>query len=152
FARHAKPFPSDQQISENLTKRFRQIETALDDNFETEKPAAVSGAGSTISTMSQCAPDLPDASSGQSKPDSAQGHRKRNRWAMDAATCGPTERKEAVECFSLLPCSRFCRACSMRQAVTRSARWALRCASMAARSATIRFSSMCPPGWVRGGG
>jgi hypothetical protein len=28
---------------------------------------------------------------------------KRNRWAVDGATCGPTERKEAVGCFTLLP-------------------------------------------------
>jgi hypothetical protein len=34
-----------EQIAENSTKRFRQIETALADNIKTEKPAAVSGAG-----------------------------------------------------------------------------------------------------------
>jgi hypothetical protein len=36
-------------------KRFRQIETDLADNVETKKPAAVSGAGSTIlATVSMC--------------------------------------------------------------------------------------------------
>jgi hypothetical protein len=56
IARHAQPFPSDQQIAEKLTKRFRQIETTLADNVETEKPAAVSSAGSTISAMMPMCP------------------------------------------------------------------------------------------------
>src|SRR5439155_9473661 len=41
-------------------------------------------------------------------------------------------------CISLLPCSRFCQACSMRQAITRSARLVSPCAGMAVRFVTIR--------------
>jgi hypothetical protein len=36
---------ASQQIAENSTKQFRQIETAMADNVETEKPATISGAG-----------------------------------------------------------------------------------------------------------
>src|SRR5882757_3100954 len=48
-------------------------------------------------------------------------------------------------CISLPPCSRFCQAYSMPPAITRSVHSASRCANMAARFVTIRFSCLEAP-------
>ena len=135
------------------TKRFRQIATALADCCVKQKARRHFRRGlhdiCDDANVPLICPTRQVAKANQIQTGTTT--LKRNRWAVHGATCGPTERKEAVGYFTLLPCSRFCRACSMRQAITRLARWVSRCADMAACFATVRFSCWSLPDWLRAG-
>src|SRR5258705_9892429 len=118
-------FQAVNELRKNSTKRFRQLETALSDCLVKRKARrrfrrGLYDIGDGVNVLLIC-PTRQVARANRFRSGAATS--KRNCWAVDDVTRGPTERKEAFGCFSLLPYSRFCRACSMRRAITRSVRW-----------------------------